>query len=274
MSDEYKYLNNPLIYPAAPIDFSGTAQNNDLGYHQAETTQRYIFGTRGITWDGRVYKYGHARAAVKSCYGAFNAGTHYGDYVVLPQAAAIGDRKILVTIDSSAGFAGDGALAKDELAGGYIALNNNTENAITRLIIGNDAVASGGGTSYLTLDAPIAYAALTVSSGSEITLNPYAHLSGSSNSYASVMGVPAVTCAATYNFWLQTWGPCWVTPGGGDASPGDTAGDRTMIFVGDGSVNGVYGGTIETGYQIAGFIIDETESGTSAQPLLMLQISI
>lgn len=228
-----------------------------------------------MTWDGRVYKYGHAAAEIKSGYGAFNAGTHYGDYVVMPTAgAAIGDSRITVTIDSSAGYAGDGALAKDELAGGYIVLDHNTEDSQTRLILGNTAVASSGGTSILDLESPIALAALTVASGSEITLNPYAHLSSASNSYASVMGVPAVTAQATYNAWIQTWGPCWVTPGGSDASPGDTAGDRSMYFVGDGSVNGAYGLAIETGYQLAGFMIDETASGTSGQPLIMLQISI
>jgi hypothetical protein len=220
-----------------------------------------------------VFKYGHCRAAVKSGYGAFNAGTHYGDYVVLPGAASIGDTKVTVTVDSSAGFAGDGAIAKNELAGGYVVFNHNTENSETRLILSNTAATSGT-TSILTLDGPVAYAAYTTSTGSELILNPYAHLSASSNNYAAVMGVPAVTAAATYNVWIQTWGPCWVTPGGGDASPGDTVNDRTMYFVGDGSVNGGTSLTLETGYQVAGFIIDETESGTSAMPMLMLQISI
>ena len=267
-----------LAYPCAPLDYQAEPQDltgvYNLGIYTAETTQRYVFGTRKVTWDGRVFKYGHCAAAVYSGYGAFNAGTHYGDYVVMPIAAAIGASAVTITIDSSAGFAGDGALAKNELAGGYIVFDNNTTGSQTRLILANTAVASGGGTSIINLDGPIATTALTTSSGSELILNPYAHLSVAPNNYASVMGVPAVSASATYNIWLQTWGPCWVTPGGSDASPGDTAGDRTMYFVGDGSVNGGTSLTLETGYQVAGFIIDETASGTSAMPMLMLQISI
>ncbi len=69
-------------------------------------------------------------------------------------------------------------------------------------------------------------------------------------------------------------GPCWCTPGGADSTPGDSANDRSVVFVGDGSVNGVTAITLENGYQVAGFIIDPTEVGTGCMPLVMLQISI
>ncbi len=89
------------------------------------------------------------------------------------------------------------------------------------------------------------------------------------------MGVPADNKTATYWCWIQSWGPCWVKPGGGDGTPGDTINDRTAYFVGDGTVNfGTVIEALEIGHQLAGFCIDVTASGTSALPLIMLQISI
>ena len=245
----------------------------DLGIYAVETTQRHAFGRRYITSDGRVFKYGHAVAAVRSGYGAFNACPQ-NILAVLPAAVALGIKTLGITIAATDGYAADGVVAKDELVGAYVVLNNNTENPCNRRITGNTAVAANGGTCTITMDGPVANAALTTSSYAEVLLNPYKYLSGSSYDYNSVLCVPAVYAAATYNFWGQTWGPCWVTPGGGDATPGNTAGDRSMYFVGDGSVNGAYSLAIETGYQYAGFIIDQTSAALSACPFLMLQLGI
>ncbi len=261
----------PSYGPASSIkDLTGA---NCLGLRTAETTQRFAYGARHITKDGRVFKYGYAIAAVKSGYGAMNlCPQNIG--AVLPSAAVIGATKLTITIAGTDGYAAGGAVAKNELEGGYLVVNNNTENPENRLIVSNTAVATGGGTIVVELDEPIAYADLTTSSYCEVLLNPYAYLTAASIAdFSAVMCVPAITAAATYNFWGQTWGPCWVTPGGGDSTPGNTASDRSMYFVGDGSVNGAYAIAIETGYQYAGFIIDTTSAALSACPFLMLQLS-
>ncbi len=86
------------------------------------------------------------------------------------------------------------------------------------------------------------------------------------------MCVPNYPATTGYNFWGQTEGPCWVVPGGADATPGDTANDRTAYFVGDGSVNFGTSLVVESGYQKAGYCIDPTVSGTSAMPLVFLQL--
>ena len=253
-----------------PLDFVNTLGN--AGIYVAETVQRYQWGQRLITVDGRVFKYSHSLGTLLSGFGAANIAP-YNIGAVLPAAAAVGDLEVLVTIATTDGYAADGVLAKDELIGAYFIAGNGESLVQNRLILGNTAVATGGGTTTVKLDGPIANAMTISSSYCEIILNPYRYLSKGVYEYNAFMCVPAVNSASGYNFWGQTMGPAWVVPGGVDATPGNTVNDRSMYFVGDGSVNAGTSLTLETGYQYAGFIIEQTSSALSAAPLLMLQIS-
>jgi hypothetical protein len=273
MSTQLQYPFTPIVWPAAPQDHTG---DSNLAYYTLETVKRYTYGTRAITWDGKVFKYGHSLGTIYPGYGAFNgAGADVSTLInsVTPAAIVIGDRKTTITIAATEGYAAGGVVAEDELAGAYMVIGHGaattTEN---RTIIGNSASPSGGGVITVYVDYPFA---VTHAAGvaCEIPLNPYQYLIAASE-VASVMGVANIYATTGYNLWLQTWGPCWCVPGGGDATPGDTANDRMMYFVGDGSTNGAYALTLETGYQPAGFIIDATEVGTGCMPLVMLQISI
>jgi hypothetical protein len=273
MSTQLTNSFTPIVWPAAPQDHTG---DNNLAYYTAETIQRYTFGTRAITWDGKVFKYGHSLGTLNPGYGAFNgAGADVSTLInsVTPAAIAIGDRKTTITIAATEGYAAGGIVAEDELAGAYIVVGHGaaatTEN---RTVIGNTASPSGGGVITIYVDYPFA---VTHAAGvaCELPLNPYRYLIAASE-VASVMGVCNKAAASGYNFWLQTWGPCWCVPGGGDVTIGDSVNDRTAYFVGDGSVNGGTALTVETGYQKAGFIIDATEVGTGCMPLVMLQISV
>jgi len=272
MSKSFKYPNTPISFQGCPQDLTGLL---NLGYHTRETTQRYVYGTRGITWDGKVFRYCLAESAVYAGYGAFNgANATIARLInsVTPAAYVAGQRDIKITIAATEGQAGDGVIAEDELAGARIVLGHGGE-ALTesRTVVGNDAVASNGGTTILTLDYPLALAH-DAGVACELPLNPYRYLHRASTSYASVMCVPNLYTAAAYNFWGQTKGMCWCVPGGSDASPGDTAGDRMAYFIGDGSVNFAYGLAIETGYQLAGYCVDTTASGSSAMPTIMLML--
>jgi hypothetical protein len=263
------YQWDPLYLPVSRIQDPNGA---GLSYASISTTQQHAWGRRALTKDGRVFKYFHSLGSLLSGYGAANiAPQNIG--AVPPANIAVGAKQVTVTIASGDGYAADGVVAENELVGGYFVAGHDEAAAVqNRLIEGNTAVASGGGTTRVTLDEPIANA-LTTSSYIEITLNPYRYLSKGAYEYNAFLGVPAVNTASTYNGWLQTAGPCFVIPGGGDATPGDTANDRTAYFVGDGSVNFGYALTVESGYQIAGFCIDTTASGTSAMPLIMLTLS-
>jgi len=271
MSTSQIYPFNPVDWPAGPHDFTG---DNNLGIYVDDSTQRYVPGTRLTTWDGRVFKYSGSKGALLSGFGAFNDSTAVNISVTAATIVA-GQRTIPLAFASGDGYAGDGVCADKELVGGYYVTGHGVSTVQNRLIIDTDGVGvSGtGGTITLYLDGPISNALTTPFT--EVVLNPYRYLTrNSGGEYQSVMGVPAANRTSTYWGWIQSWGPCWVTPGGADSVPGNSAEDRTVVFVGDGSVNGVTAITLENGYQVAGFIIDETANGTGALPLVMLQISI
>ena len=267
------YPSTPLSLGGGPMDLSGTAE---YGPYAVSTTQYHAYGRRMITWDGKVFKYGKSIAKLAAGYGAFNlALADVSDIInsVTPAAIVAGDRKTTITIAATEGYASDGVIALNELAGAQIVVEHSGQYTTEqRTIVSNTAGASGGSVITVEVDYPFALAhAAGVSC--EIPFNPYRYL-GAASEVASVMGVPNIVIASGSNGWIQTYGPCWCVPGGGDSTPGDSANDRMVFFVGDGSVNGGTSATIETGYQPAGFIIDTTEVGTGCMPLVMLQISI
>ena len=272
---------SPLPWMASPKDFSGS---NNLGVAAKETTQRYIYGTRYMTWDGKVFKYGHAAVVCQSGYGARNyAGVNISHALpAAPVTTTVGQTTLVVTVDSNDGYSaasltgGSGIVAENELVGGYVVVGNNLESPENFTIMGNTAVASGGGTTILTLDRPMSIAYTGSTDYCEVLYNPYAHLAGNTvnDNYFSVMGVPATQVTAAYNSWFQTWGPLWLTPTGA-AQPGSTASDREFYFL---QQNGaIVSGTtavVETGWQRGGFIIEWDAAGAAGPPFCMLQLSI
>lgn len=275
MSMQGKLPFNPIIWPAVPHDYTGS---NNLGYYTVETTQRYVWGTRGITWDGKVFKYARSKdTTLYSGYGARNgAEADVSDLINSNTTIAIvaGDTSTTVTLASDEGYDSAGGLAEDELAGAQLTIGHGSAGtAETRTVTSNTLLAAGGGTTIVTVDAPWAYA--HAAGFMELPMNPYGYLIRESE-VSSVMGVPCrSTDTSGYHLWIQTWGMCWVVPGGADSTPGNSADDRSVYFVGDGSVNG---GTVidaaARGHQLAGFIVDATEVGTGTMPTVMLQISI
>lgn len=262
---------NPIIWPAVPHDFTG---DNNLGYYAKETTQRYVWGTRGITWDGKVFKYGRSKDTLYAGQGALNgASIDVSDLINSNHTLTInvGDRAVLVTVAAGEGY-NNGAIAEDELAGAMFVVGHGAAATTeTRTVIGNEAVVAGGGVIMVYLDAPFAIEHTT--GFMELPLNAYGYLLMPANTIGSVMGIPNIAVTTGQQFWLQTWGMCWVKPGGADASISGAWQNRQVFFVGDGSVNGADVITIEDGYQCAGFTTDSCEAG-GAMPMVMLQISI
>ena len=261
---------NPIIWPAVPHDHTG---DNQLGYYNVETTQRYVWGTRGITWDGKVYRYGRAKGTATYGYGVVNYATVDVSNLINtshPNTITAGDRTFVMGITSTEGYgAGATGIAEDELVGATYMCGSNS----SRTIVGNTAIAATTtGTIICEVDYPFV---TTVTTGwNDCPLNPYGYLVKNLNYIASVMGVPNVSATTGQNLWIQTWGPCWCNPGGADATIGDGTLNREAYFVGDGSVVGGDIATIENGEQHAGFIIDSTEAATGCVPIIMLQISV
>lgn len=259
MSNHFTLPNNPLDWPAGAKDFTGV---NNLGLHTKETIQRYVYGTRYITWDGRVFKYmGLTTGGCVSYHGVASTAAAVLAYTANPVAAAAGDMSITATIAD---------LAEDQLAGGFVALYRATiDNSTVRAIVGNDA--SGASTTKIYLEAPLAAAHAITTDYHEIFANPYRLVSETSNAYAAWMGVPCVTAATTYNVWVQTWGPAFISPG--NLTLDDPAADERSVYWKTDAVlseAAVTGATSES--QHAGYILNSGGSGI-AGPMIYLMCS-
>jgi len=270
MATEQNYFGTRNVNVVTETD--GRPVDNNL--YKQSATQLFRCGKRIMTWDGRVFRYGGSKTALLAGFGAanyFTVSLHVG-FAVVPTAIAAGQDWADVTVAASMGY-GTAGFLEDELVGGYVVFGHGTEKVQNRCIVKNQAMSNVGGTMRIWLDGPIETAQTVTVDGAELYPNPYKYLGKGNLEYNAFMGVPAINVTSTYWAFMQTWGPCWVTPGGADTSPGDTANDRVAIWVGDGSVNFVYNSTLENGYQVAGFCIDTTANGTSALPLIMLQIT-
>lgn len=263
---------NPIIWPAVPHDFTG---DNQLGYYAVEETQRYTWGTRGITWDGKVFKYSRSKDTLYAGYGALNgASVDVSDLLNSNHTLTIniGDRAVLVTTTAAQCY-DVGGLAEDELAGAQFVVGHGAAATTEqRTVIGNEAIAAAtAGTFMVYVDAPFAIKHTT--GFMELPLNPYGYLLKPASHVGSVMGIPVITADTGEHLWIQTWGLCWCVPGTGDATISSEGPDRTVVFAQDGSVNGADILTARS-YQAAGFTTDSSEAATGCMPMVMLQISI
>lgn len=252
----------------------GGAPGQDI--HVASAIQRYDLGARRVTGDGRVFRYAKGSNTISRTDFGVKFWNQIGDGIAagLASAQAIGDTTISIVAAAGA--------TKDEYRGGYVIIHIAAHIQF-RGILRNTA-AGAGGTTIITLDAPLTVA-VDAAQYTEILQSPYSNVrltAGPSGGDAgvdhdSVAGIPAVlTTAVDMYLWIQTWGPIWINPHG-DAGTGVTGGERTLVFDAEGSVcvadeSGHGGGTgDDTGdAQRAGFIIDR---GGSGPPLVMLQIS-
>jgi hypothetical protein len=206
MSKYFQYNTGPLMNGASPKD---VAYSNayELGVYLAETTQRFAYGTRFITWDGRVYKYSLAGAAVYThrlnvFYNTISSDANGIDYSLLTNAQAAGDTEITLTNGTT-------AIAEDYLAGG-LAIIVPTEGAtdrevMARIVVGNDAAAAAAECT-MYLESPLE-TAVTTSNYAYVMPSSYSNIRYESTSgYKSFAGLAATYAAAAYKFWCQTYG--------------------------------------------------------------------
>ena len=261
----------PLTLGAMPMDMSGTAGLSgtvEMGLYTKELTQRHICGRRAITWDGRVFKYSKSGAA---CYSGQGASSHRLPAVNRTTIALDRDEGSTQVSIASQSF------AKDELAGGYVTCfgvaDQNTD-VQHRGIIGNNYCSTG--TLVIDMDAPL-FADITTTLVALVSYNPYTDLrlnSGQEVGFTAILGVPAVyVSAASYYFWLQTWGPCFCAA---TEHLGDADGDQQMVFTSEGALRRIATARVEDhGYQVAGFLMTEGVAGVGwNEHIVMLQISI
>lgn len=244
----------------------------------------YHVGDGVMTPDGRKFRYAYAGGTCATEWGAGNEKKSNANAVAPAQATTaqandgtglaagvVGSRCVSVTIASPFGYAGTGVLAEDELRGGYIVIGNGSaQHPQMRMITGNPALAAAG-ICRIYLDAPLTTAVTVGTTNIELIANPYYGLigDGGGGDYVTWMGIPAVGATVGQYFWVQTKGPCWVTS---DGNTCDSAGDRTLVFVGNGSVVSSNDITVESGIQIAGKAIDASSNTASNAPFINLEL--
>jgi hypothetical protein len=274
MSTYFPLEFRPLTWGAQPKDFTG---DNNLGQYTVEATQRYIYGTRYITWDGRVYKYSLSGDVcythrLNAFWNTISSDANGIDYSLLTNAQSAGDREITLTNGTT-------AVAEDYLAGGIIIIvpteTTTDREVMTRMVVGND-LAAAAAECRMYLDVPLE-TAVTASNYAYVMPSNYNNIrySASVNGTRSFAGLAATAVtAASRNFWLQTYGPCNMAYQ--SARVGKTAYYRRVFGRHDGSgdieTQTLQGGGTVVSDQVVGFGMDNNgdSNGTTN---LMLTIS-
>jgi len=260
-----------------------SATQTAYGLYVADAVQRFGFGQRFLTNDGRVFKYARAGATLDVDHLAQSVVAQEIAYAAAPRAASAGDTKVSITVGASDGPSSNGALAADYLQGGYVVIFSDSVVTMLRQIVGNTVVASGG-TSILTLDFPLNAAVATADSYLEAMASPYRSIKASTtgDTNRGFIGLPLVEATSGQHCWIQTWGPCWISP---QADVGATGHSIQVVARYDGSIqeheNYSAGDTPTVSeyrngvaQQHVGFVLSHATAGTQGAPFIMLQISI
>ncbi len=252
-----------------------------------DTVQKYPVGTilrRGF----KTFVYCYAGGNVNTEWGAYKSkktntvavaptqATAAAQAAAYPgetlAAGAAGSRYVTVTIDTHIGHLATGVLWANELAGGEIVIGNGgSQHPQQRTVISHPALTSTGGSLTLKLDAPLERAVTAATTTIELMESPFTYMKadGSGGEYVSYLGLSTVEAVNGEWFWLQTYGPRWATS---NSNTCDSAMDRTIVFVGNGSVVSAADVTVENGFQIAGYALDTSGSTESNAPMIFLTL--
>ncbi len=272
----------PMAHGATAYGYSDNADlltgGTVQGTREQSATQNYPLGMKRTYADGRIFRYVKGRTALEPEFGACYAAKTITVAVAPTQATGAGtaaDMKVTMTVASGDGLAGNGAVAADELVGGYVVIGNGSgQHPQNRRITANTAVSAGGGACTLTLDEALDQTVSVGVTTIETLMNPWILSDGNvtSSSYVTFRGMPARRLTINYYGFIQTAGPCWITS---DGNTCDSAGDRQIYFVANGSV--VSGNDVTSDInllQLAGHAIDMSGSGASNAPFVNLCLEV
>lgn len=273
MSTGFQYNKGPLSDGAMPRDWS--LSTHEFGVHDSETTQRFVYGTRFLTWNGTVWKYSLSgdicyTHRLNAFWNTISSDVNGIDYSVLTYNQAIGDREITLTNGST-------AVAEDYLAGGIVIIvpteTTTDREVMTRTVIGNTAAIATTGECTMYLDAPLE-TAVTTSNYAYVMPSNYNNIRYSASvngtrSFAGLAGT-AIT-AASLNFWTQTYGPCNMAYQ--TARVGKTAYYRKVYGRHDGSgdieTQTLQGGGTVVSDQVIGFGLDNNADANGTTNLML-----
>ncbi len=241
--------------------------------HQACTVQRYPIGLAypiSDPLDLRRFHYGKAANTQIPDVGSHISVTQHVSWAVVADTP-VGSRTVVVTVGAGDGAAHDGAIALNELAGGYCVLTPHVANhTMHRMIKANTAVVAPGGAMTITLDRPTDYI-LELVSHVECMANPFLLLAQGNYPRQPVMGMPMVGATVNQFLWYQTWGPRWGAP---QATVGVGDHNVEVVFRHDGSLQRHDPADGLAQYQQhAGFVLTIPNGAGQAAPFIFLEIT-
>ena len=247
-----------------------------------DSAQQYDIGTVYCDWLDK-YIYSYASGTVSTEWGCYknkktntNAVAPTQSTVIDPvtglAAGVAGSYYVSVTIDAEIGVLTTGVLSANELSGGFIVIGNGSaQHPQNRYIVSHPALTSTGGTLTVKLDKPLESAVTAATTNIELWESPFYCLKadGSGGDYVTFLGMPYVNATSGQYFWMKVKGLNWITSNGATC---DGARDRTIVWVGNGSVESSDDETIESGFQIAGVALDTSSNGGSNAPIVNLNM--
>lgn len=254
--------------------------------YEVDTVQKYPVGTilrRGF----KTFVYSYANGDVHTYWGVYKkkktntvaaaptqataaaqAAAYPGETLA---AGAVGSRYVTVTIDQVIGHLATGVLWANELAGGEIVIGNGVNQyPQQRTIVSHPALAAHGSLT-VKLDAPLERVCTAGTTTIELMESPFTYVKGDglSDGFDTFLGMATAEAVAGEWVWVQTYGPRWITS---DGHTCDAAMDRAIVFVANGSVVSAADVTVESGFQLAGFAMDSSSSGSSNAPMVFLTL--
>lgn len=251
---------------------------SDQTVYAGSTTQKFEIGTKRIEY-GRTFRYAHNVEAIdyEGILQRLLANANYvpdatshededGFYGKPYVQVEVGD--LYVDLNTAVAF------AANFFQGGYYTAHIGTL-MMTHYIVASDL---GDGTyCRIYLDsASTQQVAVTVDV--EVYPSPYSNVIDSPTLvpgyqyYVSFIGMmQCPTLAADSYFWLQTQGPCWITPTTWIAAgcPGRAANQRDVYAWCDGTVQSADGLDPTDGYQRVGYLLSATEASYGGAHIMM-----
>jgi len=199
------------------MSFPGSILLSDDEARRQTSTQRLPLGTRGVTQDGRVFRY-CKNAATDIAVGKL-VGKMANDISLdlnqdlatstLYQDELSTDATVIVLKPAATEV-----IAADTFKDGYLFVNDLTGEGQYMMVEGNayvDGTISALMPIYLQPGSRLS-ATLNTTSLMGVIENKYQDvvISGPDASHLAPLGVTVRAVTASYYFWLQTWGPCMV----------------------------------------------------------------
>jgi len=279
----HKLLNKDGRYIILPSwkggqeGITNLAVPDDIG--DSDALQKYPVGTKLMDGE-RVFYYAKASSVgiPKTDYGIKNGYRQHIAYATVAVAAAIGDKTLVIDIANTDGIAKTGAIAVNELAGGFVVIFGHDDDAHVCRILENTvmtaaAILAGNTEMTLTLQDEINATLAPNVDHAECMAHWALGCEWNQDTEEPVIGVAHKKVTADHWFWLQTWGPCWLGPTGN--GPGNAADRHNVLLQSTGEVLGQDADSAEVvglEMQHGGFTLAHANAGGQGAPFFMLQI--